>query len=97
MVEIMKDNDGELVGVEVRNSFYLKIYGLTEEEYKDACKNIKEVFGGKGYKYIAWANDLLNKNREAQELEVLAAENQALKEKLAKKEGSSVPKTLGMK
>lgn len=96
MVEII-ENDGELIGVSARNVWYIKFYGITREEYDETCNIIKQLFEGKGFKYITEANKLFKQIIEQQKNERLAIENEELKQKLAKKEGSSVPKTLGIK
>ena len=95
MVEIIETEDGELVGVSARNVWYIKFYGITREEYDETCSIIKQLFAGKGYKYVTEANKLFKQIIEVNKNEALVAENQALKEKVEEKKVAGVPKTLG--
>lgn len=97
MVEVVETESGELVGVSARNVWYMNIYGLTREEYDETCDIIRKLFNGRGYKYVAEANKLFKQLIEQQKNDKIVAENEALKQKLAEKEASRLPKTIGNK
>ncbi len=82
MVEVMRDGDGELVGVDVRNTFYIKVYGLTEEEYNETYSIMRDLFDRKGYKYIQEANRVFRRILSDLDKKNLVAENEKLKAEL---------------
>lgn len=94
---ITEELGDELIGVGSRNSWHIRINFLTEEEFRDTCNIIKNLFDKKGYKYIQESNKLFKEKIEEQKKSVLLEENKALKEKIAEKEALAVPKTLGNK
>jgi hypothetical protein len=97
MVEVYETEDGELVGVSARNTWFIKFYGITREEYDDTTRVIKELFKGKGYLYLREANRIFTEKINELKNEEIVRENQALKQKLAEKDGARVPKTIGMR
>lgn len=88
-------DDDDLVGVEVRNTNFIKINGLTWEEVQDTFEIIKTLFGRKGYLYLREANKMFKEKIVELKTNDLIAENQELKQKLSEKEASRSPKTLG--
>ena len=97
MVEVIETEDGELIGVTARNTWFIKFYGITREEYDDVANVIKTLFNGKGYLYLREANRIFKEKIDEFKNIELRVENQRLKKELIEKEGTSVPKTLGMK
>ena len=91
-----KDEDGELIGVEARNTYYIKLRNLTQEEYEETCLIIKEVFGRRGYLYVRAANQYFSTLRDRQRIESLKQENEELRKRidsaLAKGELKVAPK-----
>lgn len=87
--------DDELIGVEVRNTHFLKINGLTWEEVQDTFDIMKTLFDRRGYLYLREANKMFRERIDELKKQDLIAENLALKDKLAKKEGAGAPKTIG--
>lgn len=97
MVEVYENEDGELVGVSARNTWFIKFYGITREEYDDTTKVIKQLFNGKGYLYLREANRIFSEKINELKNEEVVQENMLLKQKLAEKEGVKAPKTIGMR
>lgn len=85
----------DLVGVEVRNTHFLKLNQLTWEEVQDTFDIMRTLFDRKGYLYLREANRLFREKIDDMKKQDIIAENLALKDKLAKKEGVSLPKTIG--
>ena len=94
MVEIIED-EGELIGVEVRNTHFIKINGLTWEEVQDTFNIMRTMFERKGYLYLREANKMFKEKAEVLKNEALIAENQSLRHKLNEKQGAMAPKTIG--
>jgi hypothetical protein len=92
-MEDIKDID--LVGVEVRNTNFIKINGLTWEEVQDTFEIMRKLFDRRGYLYLREANNIFKEKIKALENEDLIAENLALKKELEVKKGTAVPKTMG--
>jgi hypothetical protein len=95
MSEPLEIGEDELVGVEVRNTNFIKINGLTWEEVQDTFEIIKTLFNRRGYLYLREANRMFKDKIEALKNNDLVAENLSLKQKLEEKGASRVPKTLG--
>jgi len=96
MVEVI-EQDGEIIGVEVRNTNFMKFNGLTWEEVQDTFDIIKVLFNRRGYLYLREANRMFKSKIDELKNNELLNENHKLKQKLEEKEGNSVPKTLGKK
>ena len=94
VVEV-KDEDGEMVGVTARNTYFMKFYGLTREEYDDVCRLIKDQFQGKGYLYLREANRIFLESMYEAKYNKLLAENEELKKKIEEDKKSKTPKTMG--
>jgi len=95
-IEVIEE-DGELIGVEVRNTKFMKFNGLTWEEVQDTFEVIRKLFDRQGYLYLREANKLFKKMIDDKEKALLEAENSELKQKLEEKSGVMAPKTLGRK
>ena len=85
----------DLVGIEVRNTHFLKLNQLTWEEVQDTFDIMRTLFDRKGYLYLREANRIFREKIEDMKKHDVIAENLALKDKLAKKDGAMVPKTIG--
>jgi len=85
----------DLVGVEVRNTHFIKINGLTWEEVQDTFEIMRVLFDRRGYLYLRQANKIFKEQIEELKKQDLVAENQQLKQKLADKDASKIPRTLG--